>query len=1272
MIEDANPVLQEALARLSDGNFEQVICLNDQAAARLDDGSRCLTEAIAEQTDRSSVVIRGREDRGGRGALYDALSRWMQRSGQQQHRATISRLFDYLTMAMDMESTSMETTDRAELIVDTVVRLVERLVTAEEVVVAVVQPQQLTSVERRAVESVMHHFLGVTIPGVEHAQQAPPVGFIWAGPPGDWPRLSTETVDSGGCCDEAVRRFLSDDRVVERITATTGGDPKRLDALLGALPETVSQLWARRVRELTPPQRRVVEYLAVADEPLEVGFVDRLVDVSAVSVLHRLGEGGVIQRRMNNGAVQIQLAGADVRDGIVETLDDQTRRQLHLVLAQTARQAAARGDAFIARHAFLGGDEQMGVRRGLPAAQTLLRRGRWEGAEQLLELMLDSQLPDDEQRREILELSLRLAEAKGQWQRALQLTEQLAQLDESAVARARYQRRRADFLMRLGRVDEAMNHFESALQQLDDEHRCEQARAMIGSAQLAYQRGDLQGACDRAVEAAELLALEGDDHNPAVDRLRVECGNVLGKVALYRGELEEARQRFEGNASLARQLGEPTCTLRAEMNLGVVAVQQRRYGDAQRRLQRALDDIDLPADGLRMNCWLNLGIVCQRRGEFGRALQLYRKTLREALRRRDDISADVATYNLATLYQDMGAYDEARELIGQLRARGEQLDDSDERGRFAGRWAVMVQGQLYLEQGDAARALEAFDRARRQFDDDQLLYALETELRCARAHLSIGQIDDASEILDAASQQIDSDHRLEPLYRYCCSIAESRRGQQVDQGRWRAIIDDLEQRGSYYDAMGARVQLARQLLEDSSQNGDVARLVIERGVEDLRQRAQSVPERFLDGFFAIPVHQQLLALMERAQDERLPADLRRYRNQPSEQQKQGSDVATAEADRDSVERDDPAYRRWRSRYASMIGEHQSMLQVFQFIDRVAPGDTTVLLSGESGTGKELVAEAIHRQSQRVDGPFLKVNCAAFVEELLLSELFGHEEGAFTGAISDRQGRFERADGGTIFLDEIGDISPKTQVALLRVLQEGTFETVGGTETRQVDVRVVAATNRNLEQLVQQGEFRLDLYYRLKGFVIDMPPLRERREDIPRLLKHFARRFSPAETAPRFTDDAIQFLSRYRWPGNVRELENFVRSVLLFTRGDDDIGMEQVGQFGEFFSQKDINGHLPDVDADVSPRSVVEELDAPVVVGDVDDTEKALVEQVVADERSLSSLKKRLEHKCIKRALRETGGNITQAARILQMKRPRLSQIVNGDDELLALKEELVG
>jgi len=236
----------------------------------------------------------------------------------------------------------------------------------------------------------------------------------------------------------------------------------------------------------------------------------------------------------------------------------------------------------------------------------------------------------------------------------------------------------------------------------------------------------------------------------------------------------------------------------------------------------------------------------------------------------------------------------------------------------------------------------------------------------------------------------------------------------------------------------------------------------------------------------------------------------------------------------------------RTRFESMIGQSPAMQKVFDMIRDVAPTDSTVLITGETGTGKGLAARAIHTNSPRSDGPFVIVNCGAFPEHLLESELFGHQKGAFTDAKVTKKGRLELAHGGTLFLDEIGEISMRMQIDLLRIIEDGIFYRVGGTQPIEADFRVIAATNRDLKEAIRQGAFRQDLFYRLNVISFEMPPLRERKEDIPLLAEHFLRRFSQETNKPvgRISREALEEMMLYEWPGNVRELENAIERAVV--------------------------------------------------------------------------------------------------------------------------------
>jgi Response regulator containing CheY-like receiver, AAA-type ATPase, and DNA-binding domains len=260
---------------------------------------------------------------------------------------------------------------------------------------------------------------------------------------------------------------------------------------------------------------------------------------------------------------------------------------------------------------------------------------------------------------------------------------------------------------------------------------------------------------------------------------------------------------------------------------------------------------------------------------------------------------------------------------------------------------------------------------------------------------------------------------------------------------------------------------------------------------------------------------------------------------------------------------------------NIIGRDKSMRHVLDMVHRAAPSRSTVLVTGESGTGKELIAKAIHNESPRKDGPFVSVNCMALNPGVLESELFGHEKGSFTGAVSRKRGRFELADKGTLFLDEIGELSQDMQVKLLRVLQERRFERVGGTEAVEVDIRIVAATNRDLQKAVADGVFREDLFYRLNVVSIHLPPLRERREDIPFLAAHFLDKFAEenGRTIKGFSPSAMDYLSAYEWPGNVRQLENVIERCVVLSNGEqidaDDLPPEIKDEDAQFKSAVDL-------------------------------------------------------------------------------------------------------
>jgi two-component system nitrogen regulation response regulator NtrX len=310
--------------------------------------------------------------------------------------------------------------------------------------------------------------------------------------------------------------------------------------------------------------------------------------------------------------------------------------------------------------------------------------------------------------------------------------------------------------------------------------------------------------------------------------------------------------------------------------------------------------------------------------------------------------------------------------------------------------------------------------------------------------------------------------------------------------------------------------------------------------------------------------------------------------------------------------------------AEMIGESQGLRRVRELVERIAPTDARVMVSGESGTGKELVAAAIHNRSARRDRPFVRVNCAAIPRDLVESEMFGHEKGAFTGATDRRIGRFELAHTGTLFLDEVGDLGPEAQAKLLRAIEAREIERVGGGKPIRIDVRIVSATNRDLSAMVAAGTFREDLFFRLNVIPLSLPPLRERPDDIPALVDHFTalHRARSGQAPPRWSEEAVALLTRYSWPGNVRELGNIVERLAILHAGDTIV---------ESHVREVLN-----VDRDAPSAGPARPLPAPEAL-----------------DRPLSETLDEYERTLITRALSVAGGNVAEAARRLKTDRPNL-------------------
>jgi len=761
------------------------------------------------------------------------------------------------------------------------------------------------------------------------------------------------------------------------------------------------------------------------------------------------------------------------------------------------------------------------------------------------------------------------------------------------------------------------------------------ASIAVETAEAAYLSGDLASLESEARRALMLPGVPPD--------VRLRARNVIGKLLLARGDWEAADVHFAADASEAARLGDRLGELRALLNRGMGLLYAERFDEAEGLLEVVLEGgraIGEPrAVGLALE---NLAIIAQsHRRDYALALERYRAAIGSLKGTGQSGMLARAAHNLGYLYLRLGDMQQAstmlrlatslfrRGLAALVAAEGDDL-----RARIAARM------------GRSEEALAAISRAREilRSAGDQSGVA-ECERFEARLALEDGDVRGARLVLDRARGFDDSSAGKAEfaLLEAEWLRANGAEGPQILVAAREALAlcrastdEDLIVGAHLVIAEVARVVGDRELLQ--------RHLEAAFGVRDAMMR--SIPESYHAFFLARP-DMIRLSKLERAVEIEPIAPV---------------PAATSESAGARI-RSTPSSTEPRK----IVGSDPGLRALLAAVRRVAASDTTVLIHGESGTGKELVAEQLHFASDRQTGPLVKVNCAALVETLLLSELFGHEKGAFTGAVARRRGRFELADTGTLFLDEIGDISPRTQVALLRVLQEKTFERVGGTTPIRVDVRVVCATHRDLAAMVARGEFREDLYYRLRGVQLEVPPLRARLGDLGELCRSVLERISNehGQGVRAMARDALELLAMHKWPGNIRELENVLRAVALLADGPE-------------ITARDLNEHV-DVFRTLEPLSVRAPVPAPasgngptsVVIDEVpegDEDYGALppVEatataiaygQIRSGGISLFEMKRMIERDCIARALAETRGNITKAASLLGMKRPRLSQLV---------------
>ena len=1206
--------------------------------------------------------------------VIDALVREVSSRGKSN--SEIEELLEWLHASQDPEQ--VHSHEREAVLTDTLARLWRALSEIVPATLFVFHPHHLASQVEHQLEYLARFCFADPIEdlGPEFESEFRATGTLVAVarngmPPGFMgPPVEPIELDAAQHLEDEVREYLSRPEVVRRIVEGTRGDVGRLADLVEHLDGGVEHIWMRRIKEMGGDALRLIEIVAIAAQPVEMSLVHRaLVDLGVDGYFSRtvkeLGALGVITRVVQMGSVRLAMADPDFGLSLVSSLSEESTTTLHAALAHAAKQErqSAKDDVFIATHALGAGDVDMALTHGVPAARKLFRDGGLEQAAKLLGALLTLS-EDPVCLAELHAMAVDVWARLGRWRHALRHCGYLKRHVVGAKGRAELALRTSTLLDRIARFETSLHVLNHAMEDLgEDREVVLRARLLNALAEAHYRLGNYEEVLTHGTRSVELLTGDHTEGRVSCERALLEARNVLGKADILLGRHSSALERFERNMEIGHRRDWQEEVARAEGNIAIIAMQRGDYDEAIERLETVLAFAQYSQLVPRAKAHVNLALIYHYKYEFGHALQHNLEALR-VTRQSGQRSYPVAMLNLAMLYRDLGAWDRAELMLKQI----ESHDVGSPTAHFGARISL-TRANIALQRGEITKALSAIEA----FDDldrikDVIGVGQAAVYVAAWAHTEIGEFARASKLLEAAPSRSE---REDPKVETLRELVEGRLA--LHDGRteeaasmFSKALQSARSLGNLHHATWGAYWHARALEE--SGEGERARRELETWLTYLEERAQEIPAELRAGFFAIPMHQEVAAHAREMGGEVPDLFTRHDEIEPADH---GS---TTEPVRDE------AWHTWRASYASIVGEVPRMHQIFRVLDRVADSPTTMLILGESGTGKELIAEAIHEQSSRKDAPLIKVNCAAFVESLLMSELFGHEKGAFTGAVSRKIGRFEMADKGTIFLDEIADISPQTQVALLRVLQERQFERVGGTETIDVDVRVVCATNKDIDQMVKDGTFRLDLYYRLKGMVIELPPLRERRDDIPLLVEHFIAQLSPDEPK-HVSREAMSHLVRYSWPGNIRELQNFIRSMLLFVEGEV-VEMHHIKEFLDFFSSGEFIQSADDVlDAwehkrPALPKKKKEEThraDPPAGFSSLEepsDPEDVLIEQIVAQGLSISRLKKRLEVEAIKRALIETEGNITQAAKILKMKRPRLSQIVNGSDELVALKDSL--
>jgi len=1032
-------------------------------------------------------------------------------------------------------------------------------------------------------------------------------------------KVPARSVPMAGLDLEGIRGYLSRQDIAQKLLEATGGNPEALNALLEQKAVPAVDFFVKRAERLETSQRVVLDVLSVSRDAMGLSALRAALQSGDVAVeLDALVQGRYLSARVVEGQPVYRFAREADRSAWAAAMPAARRASVQKTVAKAL---AANGDVVqAATLLFELGIGPEAVELAAKAGDELSSRGAHEDAADLYARALTGL--KGEGRTRVLDRYSAVLAAQGDYRRAARVLIESNRLEESpakVLGAARH-------LLRAGKPRLAELALSVPLKAAETRFEAEATRADV-----LLTRGNV----GRVIDVARAALAQSGVPAQAAIALR----NAMGRALLARGEAKEASELFALNASVAEENGLKDLVAQARLNRGVAA---QKLGDVETAIacyQSA------QAHGLGRHWALaNLGAIYFDSGDFELGLDCLARALQMVTRYVGPKETAHVASNLSRLLHFLGDFERATELSEHALSLSQQLGDAYLEGS-----ALLNLGAIAVDRKDHGEALQKLDGARAKFEQvgndgyaglaaalKARTHVLNGERAQAEAELSRRCVERAAASLPAAAIEIELTRGELALQLSDLHGAGRAAARAKD-----ALLQNPDLEGPF------RVHLLmaklKRLAGDPGAAAELSRAW--RMLEELLQR---VPPVRRTAFLSVPRRAELLAAVE--PELKLPRSM----------------AITAPA---------------AEKKLGLVGRSAALQRIVRQLEPIGRSNTTVLIRGESGTGKELLADALHQLSPRRSMPLIKVNCAAMVEELLLSELFGHEKGAFTGAIRERKGRFELADGGTLFLDEIGDISPKCQVALLRVLQERELERVGGTKTIKVDVRVICATNRDLEALISQGRFRADLYYRLKGVMLELPSLRERPEDLGILCAHFLERVAKERSEPvkRLSSASLELLGRHSWPGNVRELENVLSAAAIFAEGDV-IEPEAFGHVAELRALIDGRPATPvQVQAPPRPAATSAPPPAPAAVtpatvlpvaapeastltrtpdGNIDYFELARARGI-----SLKELRHEVEMQCIHRALTEAGGNISEAARLLKMKRSRLSQIVNAEGEL---------